>query len=164
MLSTIANVLYVLIAIAMVVLILLQRGAGADAGASFGGGASGTVFGARGSANFLSRSTAVLAALFFLLSLAMGIFLARSAGDARPAADDLGVMSGLTTEQAPEASKPPVQVGDVPPAAEVNPAPASKGVDIGDVPAAVAPTAAPEAAEKSAAKKADEEKSKDGKR
>ena len=59
MLSIVANVFYVLIAIAMIVLILLQRGAGAAAGSGFGGGASATVFGARGSANFLSRSTVV---------------------------------------------------------------------------------------------------------
>ena len=77
MISIIANVFYVLIAVAMIVLILLQRGAGAAAGSGFGGGASATVFGARGSANFLSRSTAVLAALFFLLSLGMGIYLGR---------------------------------------------------------------------------------------
>jgi preprotein translocase subunit SecG len=51
--------------------VLLQRGKGADAGAGFGAGASGTVFGARGSANFLSRTTAVLATLFFLTSLGL---------------------------------------------------------------------------------------------
>ena len=51
--------------------VLLQRGKGADAGAGFGAGASGTVFGARGSANFLSRSTAVLAMLFFSTSLGL---------------------------------------------------------------------------------------------
>ena len=52
-------------------LVLLQRGKGADAGAGFGAGASGTVFGARGSASFLSRTTAVLATLFFLSSLGL---------------------------------------------------------------------------------------------
>ena len=93
MISIIANVFYVLIAVAMIVLILLQRGAGAAAGSGFGGGASATVFGARGSANFLSRSTAVLAALFFLLSLGMGIYLGRSGTSPTPT-DDLGVMSG----------------------------------------------------------------------
>ncbi len=93
MLTIIANVFYVLIAVAMIVLILLQRGAGAAAGSGFGGGASATVFGARGSANFLSRSTAVLAALFFLLSLGMGIYLGRPGEGPRPT-DDLGVMSG----------------------------------------------------------------------
>jgi preprotein translocase subunit SecG len=55
----------------MVILILLQRGKGAETGAAFGSGASATVFGAKGSANFLSRSTAVLAALFFANSLAL---------------------------------------------------------------------------------------------
>ena len=65
------NVIYVLIAIAMVALILMQRGAGAQAGSGFGAGASATVFGARGSANFLSKSTKWLAILFFAISLFM---------------------------------------------------------------------------------------------
>ena len=51
------NIIYVLLAIGMIALILMQRGAGAQAGSGFGGGASGTVFGSRGSANFLSKST-----------------------------------------------------------------------------------------------------------
>jgi preprotein translocase subunit SecG len=55
------SVFYILIAAAMIVLILLQRGAGADAGSGFGGGASSTVFGARGSASFMTRATGVLA-------------------------------------------------------------------------------------------------------
>src|SRR6476646_4664826 len=93
MLAIIANVFYVLIAVAMIVLILLQRGAGADAGSGFGGGASATVFGARGSANFLSRTTADLAGLFFLRSLGMGIYLGATGGMKKPS-EDLGVMSG----------------------------------------------------------------------
>ncbi len=68
-LQTLAVVFHVLIAAGIVGLVLLQRGRGADAGAGFGAGASGTVFGARGSASFLSRTTAVLAALFFISSL-----------------------------------------------------------------------------------------------
>ena len=64
-------VLHVLIAAAIVGLVLLQRGKGADAGAGFGAGASGTVFGARGAASFLSRTTATLAALFFATNLAL---------------------------------------------------------------------------------------------
>lgn len=95
MLFTIFSVFYVLIAAAMIVLILLQRGAGADAGSSFGGGASGTVFGARGSASFLTRSTGVLAGLFFILSLAMGIYLSHT-GVAKPQ-QSLGVMAGVVT-------------------------------------------------------------------
>ncbi len=67
-------VFHVLIAVAIVVLVLLQQGKGADMGAAFGSGASGTLFGARGSASFLSRTTAILAALFFLNSLALTYF------------------------------------------------------------------------------------------
>ncbi|GAB6068609.1 preprotein translocase subunit SecG [Methylothermus subterraneus] len=67
-------VFHVLIAIAIVVLVLLQQGKGADVGAAFGSGASGTLFGARGSASFLSRTTAILAAIFFLTSLSLAYF------------------------------------------------------------------------------------------
>jgi preprotein translocase subunit SecG len=70
-LHTTAIVLHVLLAAGIVGLVLLQRGKGADAGAGFGAGASGTVFGARGSSSFLSRTTAVLAALFFITSLTL---------------------------------------------------------------------------------------------
>src|SRR5512147_1241424 len=70
-LHTATIVFHVLVALAIVGLVLLQRGKGADAGAGFGAGASGTVFGARGSASFLSRTTAVLATLFFLSSLGL---------------------------------------------------------------------------------------------
>jgi len=68
---TILVVVQVLAAAALIGLILLQHGKGADAGAAFGSGASGTVFGSRGSANFLSRATAWLAAVFFAVSLAL---------------------------------------------------------------------------------------------
>ena len=70
-LHTLVLVVHVLIGVMIVALVLLQRGKGADAGAAFGAGASGTVFGARGSANFLSRSTALLALLFFGTSLGL---------------------------------------------------------------------------------------------
>jgi preprotein translocase subunit SecG len=70
-LQTLAVVFHVLLAAGIVGLVLLQRGKGADAGAGFGAGASGTVFGSRGSASFLSRTTAVLATLFFLTSLGL---------------------------------------------------------------------------------------------
>jgi preprotein translocase subunit SecG len=62
---------HTLIALAIIALVLLQRGKGADAGAAFGAGASGTVFGARGSASFFSRATAVLATAFFASSLTL---------------------------------------------------------------------------------------------
>lgn len=80
MLYTILEIILVFVAVAMIVLILLQQGKGADAGAAFGSGASGTVFGAAGSANFLSRSTAVLATLFFILALAMAYLSHHSTG------------------------------------------------------------------------------------
>lgn len=70
-LHTATIVFHVLLATAIVGLVLLQRGKGADAGAGFGAGASGTVFGARGSASFLSRMTAMLAALFIVTSLTL---------------------------------------------------------------------------------------------
>ena len=71
------NIFYVLIAIAMVALILVQKGAGATAGAAFGSGASGTVFGARGAGNFLTRTTWVLATLFCTISLLMAVLVSR---------------------------------------------------------------------------------------
>jgi preprotein translocase subunit SecG len=64
-------VLHVLVALSIIGLVLLQHGKGADMGSGFGGGASGSLFGATGSANFLSRTTAVLATIFFILSLAL---------------------------------------------------------------------------------------------
>ncbi|MBX3690587.1 preprotein translocase subunit SecG [Dokdonella sp.] len=122
MLSIIAQVFYVLIAAAMITLILMQRGAGANAGSGFGGGASATVFGARGSANFLSRSTAVLATLFFLLSLGMGIFHGRP-GAVGVTSDDLGVMSGVSVQQpAPASGEVPAATPVAEPAADA-PAP-----------------------------------------
>ena len=62
---------HTLIAVLIIALVLLQRGKGADAGAAFGAGASGTVFGAQGSSNFFSRATAVLATAFFISSLTL---------------------------------------------------------------------------------------------
>ena len=65
-------VVYLLVAIALVGLVLVQHGKGASMGASFGAGASNTVFGSSGSGNFLTKSTAILAILFFVISLALG--------------------------------------------------------------------------------------------
>ncbi len=71
MLYSILMVFQVVLSIGIIALVLLQHGKGADAGAAFGSGASSTVFGSRGSGNFLSRSTAVLATVFFLNSLTL---------------------------------------------------------------------------------------------
>ena len=64
-------VIHILLGLSIIGLILMQQGKGADAGATFGGGASGSVFGAQGAASFLSRTTAILAALFFSTSLGL---------------------------------------------------------------------------------------------
>lgn len=143
MLFTIFSVFYVLIAAAMIVLILMQRGDGANAGASFGGGASGTVFGARGSASFLTRTTAVLAALFFVLSLGMGIYLSHNGVKPNPS-QALGVMAGGGSSAPASASAPAGSATSSAPArqSEVPVAPAKASAP-SEVPAA--PGAAPSA-------------------
>ncbi len=71
-------VIHMLAAVGIVVFVLLQQGKGADAGAAFGGGGSSqTLFGARGSANFMSRTTAILAVIFFSTSLALAVLYSR---------------------------------------------------------------------------------------
>ena len=66
-------VVFLIVAIGLVGLVMLQQGKGADMGASFGAGASGTLFGSSGSGNFMTRMTGILAALFFIISLALVI-------------------------------------------------------------------------------------------
>ena len=105
MLTNILLVVHVFIAIAMVGLILLQQGKGADAGAAFGSGASGTVFGSRGSASFLSRSTAILAALFFVTSLSLAYLASEGAKSS-------SVVSKVKTEQTQEKAPPPGAVDE----------------------------------------------------
>ncbi len=110
----ILNVLYVLVAIAMIALILMQRGAGASAGSGFGAGASSTVFGSRGSSNFLSKSTKWLGVLFFGVALFMAWNATHSAKPKAASEQDLGVMSVPKAD-----SKAPA----VPAAPSVKPAP-----------------------------------------
>ncbi|MDS4020721.1 MAG: preprotein translocase subunit SecG [Candidatus Competibacter sp.] len=74
MAHTLILVAHVVVAVALIALVLLQQGKGADAGAAFGSGASATMFGSRGSASFLSRTTAALATAFFLSSLTLAYF------------------------------------------------------------------------------------------
>ena len=95
-------VLHVVVALAIIGLVLLQHGKGADMGSGFGGGASGSLFGATGSANFLSRITAVLATLFFLLSLALAYVATHRT------ADDASVVDRVPAKAKPaaEAQKP----------------------------------------------------------
>ena len=99
-------VLHVLVAVFLVVLVLVQHGKGADAGASFGGGASGTVFGSQGSTSFLMRITTVLAFVFFVTSLALA-YMAAHQPKSKSLADD--ITSGLGAS-APHQSGAPTGV------------------------------------------------------
>jgi len=100
------NIFHVLVAIALIAFVLVQRGQGATAGAAFGSGASGTVFGARGAGNFLSRSTWVLAALFCAISLTMAVLVSRMMQTAEP---DLGVVAA--TQQVEQVEEAPTLPG-----------------------------------------------------
>lgn len=102
--------IHVFAAIGVIVLVLLQHGKGADMGAAFGGGSAGSLFGATGSANFLSRVTAVLATVFFLTSLSM-TYIATS----KPKGGGGGVMDAVSG--APKAPVAPVVPGVPSPAA-----------------------------------------------
>ena len=88
-------VAHVITALAIIGLVLLQHGKGADMGSGFGGGASSSLFGATGSANFLSRTTAVLATLFFLLSLALAYVATK-----KPVETGGGVMDSVKEQPA----------------------------------------------------------------
>ena len=112
-------VLQILAALVMIGLVLIQHGKGADMGASFGSGASGSLFGATGSANFLSRSTAVCAAVFFVSTLALAYF---SNDRSRPATDSILDRPSVS---APAASVPLTGAAQVPGAASVPAAPAA---------------------------------------
>src|ERR1041385_7056333 len=102
MLHTVLVVVQVVLAISVIGLILLQQGKGADAGAAFGSGASGTVFGARGAANFLSRATALLATVFFLTSLTLAYLVSGHSGTAQSVVEQqLGGTKPAPAQQAP---------------------------------------------------------------
>jgi preprotein translocase subunit SecG len=128
-------VVQIVSALAIIGLVLVQHGKGADMGAAFGSGASGSLFGASGSSNFLSKSTAVAAAIFFASTLGLAYF-----GTSRPHASvGGGVMEHVTVP----ANKAPAGAGDAVPATVPAPAPAAPAA-AQDVPAA--PTAPPAAA------------------
>ena len=126
MLLQFIQILYVLVAIAIIAFVLLQQGAGASAGSGCGGGASATVFGARGASNFLSKSTKWLAITFFVISMGMAMYASRQANRQGPAKADLGVMAQQQAPAQPAAQVPTAQVPTAaaqPPAAETQPAP-----------------------------------------
>ncbi|WP_028454172.1 preprotein translocase subunit SecG [Chitinilyticum litopenaei] len=96
-LAVFALVINVIAAASVIVLVLLQHGKGADMGAAFGSGSAGSMFGSAGSANFLSRMTAVMATVFFASALALVLLTA-------PAKDDLGVMKNVKLDAGQQAS------------------------------------------------------------
>tara|TARA_R110002049_G_scaffold42274_2_gene126209 strand:- start:205 stop:612 length:408 start_codon:yes stop_codon:yes gene_type:complete len=112
--SNILQVVQVLSAVGVVVLVLLQHGKGADMGAAFGSGSSGSLFGASGSANFLSRSTAGCAALFFVTTLGLA-FVSNA-----PTQSAGSVMEGVTAPAAPVPSDVPGTNGAQTPAGDAN--------------------------------------------
>jgi len=121
--SLLILIVHVLAAASVIGLVLMQHGKGADMGAAFGSGSAGSLFGASGSANFLSRSTAVFAAIFFVTSMGLTYLSLEKSGS-------VGVMS---TQEAPVTS--PV-TSDVPvPEAQVEPGPAAEGDSkVNDIP------------------------------
>ena len=120
---TLILVVQMLSALAMIGLILIQHGKGADMGAAFGSGGSGSLFGATGGANFLSRTTAVLAAVFFVCTLLLAYF-----SNVRPASSGSVLEGVAVTAPAPANASPAAQIPGNEPAAKadnsVPPAPA----------------------------------------
>ena len=120
MLANSILIIHCILALAIIVLVLLQHGKGADMGAAFGSGSAGSLFGSSGAANFLSRSTGICAALFFATSLGLTYFHAPKIGG--------GVMGGGVMD------------GGLPPAAKIEPA-KTDAKDASAIPAPVAPAA-----------------------
>jgi preprotein translocase subunit SecG len=118
-------VLHVLVGVSVIGLVLLQHGKGADMGAAFGSGSAGSLFGASGSANFLSRATAILAAIFFLTSLGL-TYLGSNRAETKGVIDRAKAVE--EKKSAPE-SIPPTSVPAPSPAA-----PAPGGSKAGEVP------------------------------
>lgn len=104
--ETLVVIVHVIVAVAIVGLVLLQQGKGADAGAAFGSGASQTVFGSAGSGNFLTRSTSIAATIFFITSLTLAIFAKQNTS--------AGVVEGLPIVNPDLLTQPAVPVSDVP--------------------------------------------------
>ena len=132
LMESILLVLHLLVAVAICGFVLLQHGKGADMGAAFGSGSSGSLFGAAGSANFLSRTTAILAAVFFASSLGLTWLASRHTGVS-------GVMQqGVMEKMAPKAPDLP-KASDIPAAPGAPSAPAADPIKAPVPPAPAAP-------------------------
>ncbi len=123
--QTLVLVFHILAAVGIVVLVLLQHGKGADMGAAFGSGSAGSLFGSAGASNFLSRTTAVLAAVFFATSLGLTYFSAPSKSS--------GVMQHLDTPAAKPGSEGKTDVKPAAPAPSA-PAPAAPAEKSSEIP------------------------------
>ena len=126
---------HTLIALLIIVLVLLQRGKGADAGAAFGAGASGTVFGARGSGSFFSRATAVCATAFFVSSLTLAYLSSQRTTTASSLLDDAPVIEEVVedipklNDELPVMDMPALETVDESPLIPADEEPAANGDD-----------------------------------
>ena len=111
--QTVLIVIHVLVSIALISLVLVQRGKGADMGVAFGSGASQTVFGSQGSASFLTRTTAILATVFFITSLSLAYFTTKSAQPSSVTEIQVPAKTA-TTDQMPSKVVPKDTPEDVP--------------------------------------------------
>jgi preprotein translocase subunit SecG len=109
---TLVLIVHVVAALGICGLVLLQHGKGADMGAAFGGGASGSLFGATGSANFLSRATAILAVIFFLTSLGLTYLATHRTAAPTGVMDRAPEPSPVPTPSTPAQAPTPAPAGD----------------------------------------------------
>jgi preprotein translocase subunit SecG len=114
---------HILLALMIVFLVLMQRGKGAEAGAGFGSGASGTVFGARGTATLFSKLTAVFAALFFTTSLLLAYMGTRTTAEPTSVIERAAQAAARARSATPPAQTPPAQTPAVPQQSAPAPAP-----------------------------------------
>jgi preprotein translocase subunit SecG len=138
MASNIILILHVIFAVAIVVLVLIQHGKGADMGAAFGSGSAGSLFGSSGASNFLSKSTGICAALFFSTSLALTYFHAPKTGT--------GVMSGVTATTPAKTEPAKKEASDAIPAPSTGTAPTPAPAPVpasGAAPSVTPPVPAP---------------------
>ena len=130
LMTTLILVVQLLAALVMIGLVLVQHGKGADMGASFGSGSSGSLFGATGSANFLSRTTAVCATIFFVCTLALAYL-----SNARPVESEGTSVLERAAPAAPAASEPSGGAGQIPGAAPQPTAPEQPASGAAQIPA-----------------------------
>jgi preprotein translocase subunit SecG len=126
------TIVQILVSVSLIALVLLQQGKGADAGAAFGSGTSGTIFGSRGSASFLSRATGVLAAAFFVNSIALAYISGQSVERAS-VTERFGVSTEVPTSTDPVPA-PGTFVTDVPDLPADGSVPTTGGSDVPDLP------------------------------